>query len=205
MVEPKIKKPLASLGQSNPLKEVNNSLVFKQRPGSNSSKKLPSRGEMRELERSDGFSVAPLGMNLLNLSQDEGTFASTVKIDLMQIQDDINKLDYDGKIRSSLQNADFSYDKSDFTFFHELIKLPLFFLKIFCFPYSKSHISSVKKWLSNISDLSGNFKDLLDNRMNEAAEGERILESMRVSSYSDAFKKLYKMVGKEAYLDWALI
>jgi hypothetical protein len=61
----------------------------------------------------------------------------------------------------------------------------------------KSHISSVKKWLSTISDLSGNFKDLLEHRMNEAAESEKILESMRVSSYSDAFKKLYKMVGKE--------
>jgi hypothetical protein len=105
MVEPKIKKPLASLGQSNPLKEVNNSLVFKQRPGSNTSKRLPSRGEMRDMERSDGFTVVPMGMNLLNLNQDEGTFASTVKIDLMQIQDEINKLDYDGKIRSSLQSS----------------------------------------------------------------------------------------------------
>jgi hypothetical protein len=40
--------------------------------------------------------------------------------------------------------------------------------------------------------------------MNEAAEGDRILESMRVSNYSDGFKKLYKMVGKEALLKWVL-
>ena len=72
---------------------------------------------------------------------------------------------------------------------------------IFNFLKRKSHISAVKKWLSTISDLTGNFKDLLENRLNEAADSEKILDLMRVSSYSDAFKKLYKMVGMGYHLD----
>ena len=39
--------------------------------------------------------------NSLNVAIDETGFISTMKADLLQLQEEINKIDYDGKIRSS--------------------------------------------------------------------------------------------------------
>ncbi|CAD8095002.1 unnamed protein product [Paramecium sonneborni] len=69
-----------------------------QRPGSRDQK--VKTGEIFP-QFQDPLATNPFNLLSLNLYQDENTFISTMKIELQQIQEEINKLDIDGRIRNN--------------------------------------------------------------------------------------------------------
>ena len=84
-------------------------ISFKARP-LGSTKRLPSRGDSRSTTGENFFdsnSSNPFACQLVNLSQDENAFSSFLKIDILQLQDEINKLDIDWKIRNYNGEAEF--------------------------------------------------------------------------------------------------
>ena len=56
-----------------------------------------SKGEQKE---GLGETMNPYASNFLPLSEDENAFASKLRLDITKLQDEINKLDIDGKIRN---------------------------------------------------------------------------------------------------------
>ncbi|CAK78516.1 unnamed protein product (macronuclear) [Paramecium tetraurelia] len=78
-----------------------------QRPGSRDQKL--KTGEMqfenvylnRFPQFQDPLATNPFNLQSLNLYQDENTFITTMKAELHQIQEGINKLDFDGRIRNN--------------------------------------------------------------------------------------------------------
>lgn len=57
-----------------------------------------SKGENKDFL---GETSSPYSLNLFNFNEDENTISAKLKLDLGQIQEEINKLDIDGKIRSA--------------------------------------------------------------------------------------------------------
>jgi len=62
------------------------------------SLRASSKGDPKE---SLGETINPYFSNFLPFSEDENAFASKLKLDISKIQEEINKLDIDGKIRNS--------------------------------------------------------------------------------------------------------
>ncbi|CAD8177683.1 unnamed protein product [Paramecium octaurelia] len=69
-----------------------------QRPGSRDQKL--KTGEIFP-QFQDPLATNPFNLLSLNLYQDENTFITTMKAELLQIQEEINKLDIDGRIRNN--------------------------------------------------------------------------------------------------------
>lgn len=61
------------------------------------SLRASSKGEPKE---NLGETTNPYTSSLIPLGEDENAFASKIKLDITKIQDEINKLDIDGKIRN---------------------------------------------------------------------------------------------------------
>ena len=74
------------------------------RPSSRDGK--PKTGEMQFYQQKNivlrfpNIEFQQYQLQLVNLHQDEQTFASQLKLDLMGMQEEINRLDMDGKLRS---------------------------------------------------------------------------------------------------------
>lgn len=81
------------------LENKSSKLVGRPKPslsGSSSNFRVSSRGESKE---GLGETMNPYNINIFNFLEDENTVASRLRLDLVQMQDEINRLDLDGRIR----------------------------------------------------------------------------------------------------------
>ena len=74
-----------------------------------SGKRLGSKGEPKSELLMSNPNLELYNLNIANLQNDESTIASLLKVDLFQIQDQINKLDFDNKIRKGVQTEFFKF------------------------------------------------------------------------------------------------
>ena len=126
-------------------------------------------------------------LNSLNIAIDETGFLSTMKADLLQVQEDINNMDYDGKIRSSnpseLTKLEILCDLNDYLFIM----------------YRKNQTYFMMKFLNKNSNA--NVKKQFDNKLNQFLHLNicDLVKFMSVKDEGEALKKIYKMMGTKIF------
>lgn len=142
------------------------------------SLRTSSKGDQKE---GLGETVNPYSSNFLPFAEDENTYASKLKLDISKIQDEINKLDIDGKIRNPT-NLELKFKYFRFFCVHDI-----FFLSNF----RKNYISVIQKWLLRNSET--NIKESLENKFNFNPEPEKLMEILNVKTPQDGLRKLFKL------------
>lgn len=142
---------------SNKGKQIKSFASLKNRSSLLSNSRPSSRG---------GPDLTGQGNCLINYSQDEQTVITSMKSDLLSVQEEINKLDIDGKLRASAFISD---------------------------PMRKPYFSALKKLIAGSCEI--NTKDFIEAKGFISPDIEKICEIMRVSNSSDAAKKLFKLLS----------
>eukprot|EP01017_Pseudomicrothorax_dubius_P039460 TRINITY_DN6059_c0_g2_i1.p1 TRINITY_DN6059_c0_g2~~TRINITY_DN6059_c0_g2_i1.p1 ORF type:complete len:551 (+),score=124.71 TRINITY_DN6059_c0_g2_i1:24-1676(+) len=133
------------------------------RPGSRRSNNiLPSTSQVIGEGGEGDFDVS---LGVFNPRTDEKSLVATLKADILQIQDDINKIDLDRRIRNVATQPD-------------ILK--------------KGHMSAFKKFLGANSDV--NIRDAIDSRLAVCTDVGRLTNSLGVTNSDDGLRKIFKAI-----------
>jgi len=120
----------------------------------------------------------PRNLSFVNLSNDEINFISSLKIDLIQLQEEIDRLDIDGLLRNPKINTFTKY-----TAYH----LPHPTLR-------KNYVVSMKKFLGKVSPIDSLSE--LEQRSSMDIDPSKIKNLLNVQEYPEALAKLYRIISE---------
>ena len=120
----------------------------------------------------------PRNLSFVNLSNDEINFISSLKIDLIQLQEEIDRLDIDGLLRNPKINT--------FTKYPNLV--PTTYL------IRKNYVVSMKKFLGRVSPIDSLSE--LEQRSSMDIDPNKIKSLLNVEEYPEALAKLYRIISK---------